>query len=87
MPYELPPDTMMSSQGSMGMGNPFMNMMRRMMNRPKDIELPAESGMVDPRIIEQSANPLEQLKKAFGAANKIAAEDDALQGLYRAGGR
>ena len=87
MPYELPPDAMMSTQGPMGMGNPFTNMMKRMMNRPKDIELPAETGMVDPRILEQSVNPLEQLKKAFGAAQNVAAEDDALKGLYRAGGR
>ena len=83
MPYDTN-NPMMTTQGPVGMGNPMMNLMRRLMNRPQDIELPSESGEVDPRLLEHMANPAEQMRKAFRQANQLAAGEGPLGGLMRA---
>lgn len=49
--------------------------------RNRNINLPSE-GTVDPRL---PPRPIEQLRKAFDVANKIAAESDPLEGLRKAG--
>ena len=86
-PFQIPQDAMMSSQGPTSMGlwerikmmNPFAG--------GDDIELPNESGMVDPRI----PAPLAALQKAFNSANTYAGEraggTSAIDALRRAGGR
>ena len=81
MPFQLPPNAMMSAQGPQPMS--LVDKLRSLMGGPTDIQLPNESGMVDPNL---PASPLEQLKKAFGAANKFATEQDPIQGLRKAGG-
>ncbi len=54
---------------------------------PRDIELPNESGQVDPRIPQ----PLEQLKKAFDTANRFSVGQgqgmSAIDALRQAGRR
>ena len=50
--------------------------------RTRDIELPNESGVVDPRLPPQ---PYDQLKKAFKTAKKISTFDNAVEGLKKAG--
>ena len=78
------PNMMMSTEGPVGMGNPLMNMMQKLMAKRRDINLPPESGQVDPRLA--GVIPLDQLKKAFNAGQTIATDDDPLRGLMRAGG-
>jgi len=76
---QLPPGAMVSTEGPVSMGrswNPFGRLFG-----PRDVELPNESGMADPRIPQ----PLEALRKAFDAANAIASEKDSLKGLQKAG--
>lgn len=50
-------------------------------NRPKDINLPNESGIRDPRI---PMSPMEALKEALGTGQAIASEADPLKGLQNA---
>jgi len=85
MPHQLPYNAQMSTQGPAGMGNPFVDFFKRLVNNPQDIQLPNESGQVDPRTM--STNPLQQLQKAFQATQDIGSANDVLKGLQQAGQR
>lgn len=79
--YRIPPDAMMSTEGPQPMG--MLSWMPTMpWNKPKDIPLPNESGVRDPRI---PMSPIEALKEALGNYKAIASEDDPLKGLQKAG--
>lgn len=62
--------------------NPLSGLLSLLQGSPKDVELPNESGMIDPRI----PNVGGQLLKAFKTANAIAAgQGDAVSNLQNAG--
>ena len=86
-PYQLPPDAMMSTQGPAPMG--FWQQLKGFLpfGGGSDVELPNETGDVDPRI----PAPLAALRKAFNTANEYATDrskgTSAIDALRNAGGR
>lgn len=64
------------------MAGPELNIIEKIRGkRTHDITLPPE-GPADPSL---PPRPIDQLRKAFNAANKMATESDPLEGLRQAG--
>lgn len=64
------------------MAGPELNIIEQIRGkRTHDIELPPE-GPADPNL---PPKPIDQLRKAFDAGNKIATASDPLEGLRQAG--
>lgn len=69
MEQQLPQDAMISTKGPVDMSSNWIAKLLAMLGSgPKDIELPNESGMVDPRLPQTP----EMQRKAFMQANKRA---------------
>lgn len=79
MPH--PTHTLVSSEDPQPMGM-FGWMPTLPWNKPKDIRLPNESGIRDPRI---PLSPMDALKEALGNYKALSSEEGPLKGLQKAG--
>ena len=73
------------SQGPVGMSNnPIAMLMRMLQGSGQDIELPAESGIIDPKL--QAVTPMDQLMKVFKTANQYSSGTGSpIERLQKAG--
>ena len=62
-----------------------LSFLDRLRGKRGDIELPNESGKIDPKLARPDVRG--QLEKAFQAAKDINSESNALKGLKKAGAR
>ena len=87
-PFQLPQDAMVSTEGPQSMGsayNPLEILKRLFMGGGEDIELPNESGMVDPRIPPVGANLLKSFRQANQYAGERAGGTGAIDALRKVG--